>query len=275
MSLNIERPYYLKLDENKPVIEDGCLEDLKDIDLKNQYLVDNPKYKDKFLEMKHSTTARLGIGHCGYRYKNITQLRFRQDHSSAQDSVFSYVSEKFLKDNNLQTVNTLCKDREEFVKRPDKGRIINQEGVDFIKNECIQNPSVQIIIADGLSAAAIEENSIDTLLSIKQGLDNYGIDYGTTFFIKNSRVATEDQVSEILGAKVLCQLIGERPGLISAESMSAYLAYKPEVGMSESRRTVVSNIHKGGTLPVEAGAHIAYLIKKMLELKCSGTDLSL
>ncbi len=134
---------------------------------------------------------------------------------------------------------------------------------------------MQIIIADGLSAKAIEANAMDTLYAIMQGLEKYGIDYGTVFFIENSRVATEDKVCEVVQADVICQLIGERPGLVTAESMSAYIAYKATVGMNESRRTVISNIHKGGTLAVEAGAHIADVIKLMLEKERSGVDLKL
>jgi len=84
-----------------------------------------------------------------------------------------------------------------------------------------------------------------------------------------------DHVSEVVGAEVTCLLVGERPGLVTAESMSAYIVYKATVDMPEARRTVVSNIHRGGTIPVEAGAHIAEIIKIMLEKKASGTDLKL
>ena len=108
-----------------------------------------------------------------------------------------------------------------------------------------------------------------------QGLESYGIDTGTPFFVKYGRVGVMDQVSELTGAEVTCVLIGERPGLITAESMSAYIAYKATVGMPEARRTVVSNIHRAGTNPAEAGAHIAEIIKIMLEKKASGTDLKL
>ena len=113
------------------------------------------------------------------------------------------------------------------------------------------------------------------LPAIEQGLKSYGIDYGTPFFVKYGRVGAMDQISEITGADVTCVLIGERPGLITAESMSAYIAYKATVGMPEARRTVVSNIHKDGTIPAEAGAHIADIIKKILDAKASGTDLKL
>ena len=82
-----------------------------------------------------------------------------------------------------------------------------------------------------------------------------------------------DQIAELTGAEVVCMLVGERPGLVTAESMSAYLAYKPTVGMPEAKRTVVSNIHKGGTPAVEAGAYVAEIIKKILDNKKSGIDL--
>lgn len=271
----IKKSEYCRLDESMPVIEEGCLDDVKEIDIRKQYLVPNAANEEAFMELKSYTPARLGIWHTGPRYKTETMLRFRADHSAAQDTVFSYVSQEFLDECNLFTVNTLCKDREEFVTRPDKGRIICEEGVKTIKERCIKNPTVQIIIADGLSACAIEANVKDTLPAILQGLDEYGIDYGTVFFVKNSRVATEDQISEILNADVVCQLIGERPGLTTAESMSAYIVYKAYTGMNESRRTVISNIHKSGTMPVEAGAHIADIIKLMLEKKASGTELKL
>ena len=94
-------------------------------------------------------------------------------------------------------------------------------------------------------------------------------------FVKYGRVGVMDEISELTGAEVTCTLIGERPGLITAESMSAYIAYKATVGMPEARRTVVSNIHRNGTIPAEAGAHIADIIKIMLEKKASGTDLKL
>ena len=80
-------------------------------------------------------------------------------------------------------------------------------------------------------------------------------------------------MAEVLGAKVVCVLIGERPGLATAESMSAYIAYNAYVGMPEAKRTVVSNIHQNGTAAVEAGAYVAEVIAKILEQKASGVDL--
>ena len=96
---------------------------------------------------------------------------------------------------------------------------------------------------------------------------------GTPFLLRFGRVAAEDHVAEILGAKVVCVLLGERPGLATAESMSAYIAYNAYVGIPESKRTVVSNIHKDGIAAVEAGAYLTEVICKILEQKASGVDL--
>jgi ethanolamine ammonia-lyase small subunit len=101
----------------------------------------------------------------------------------------------------------------------------------------------------------------------------YGLDFDQVLFVKYCRVPAMDKIGEITDADVVCLLVGERPGLVTAESMSAYIAYKPTVGMPEARRTVISNIHRGGTPAVEAGAYIAEVIKKMLDKKKSGIDL--
>lgn len=256
-------------------VEDGMIDDITAIDIKKQLLVPNPADLNGYLKMKEATTARIGIWRAGPRYKTITSLRFRADHAAAQDAVFTYVSEDFLKEMNLFTVETLCSNKDEFITRPDLGRKISEDGIKTIKEKCQMNPQVQIYVSDGLSSAAIEANVKDVLPAIIQGLEVYGIKVGTPFFVKNGRVGAMDVVSEITGAEVTCVLIGERPGLVTAESMSAYIVYKGYVGIPEAKRTVVSNIHKGGTPPVEAGAHIAEIIKTMLEKKASGIDLKL
>lgn len=172
----------------------------------------------------------------------------------------------------LFIVQTQCENKDVYLTRPDLGRKLSPEAVATLKEKCKKSPTVQIYVADGLAVAA---NVADLLPAIMQGLQSYRIDVGTPFFVKFGRVGVMDEISELLGAEVTCTLIGERPGLITAESMSAYIAYKATVGMPEARRTVVSNIHKNGTIPAETGAHIAEIIKIMLEKKASGTDLKL
>jgi ethanolamine ammonia-lyase small subunit len=257
------------------VVEDGELPDITKIDLRTQYLVENPVNREAYAEQKAAAPCRLGIGKAGARYKTLPQLEFRAAHSAAQDAVFNDVDEEFIKSQGLFIVQTECDSKDTYLTRPDLGRKLSPEAVETIKEKCKKNPTVQIYVADGLSSAAVAANIPDLLLAIMQGLQSYHIETGTPFFVKYGRVAVEDEISELVGADVVCTLIGERPGLITATSMSAYIAYKATVGMPEARRTVVSNIHSAGTNPAEAGAHIAEIIKIMLEKKASGTDLKL
>ena len=256
-------------------IEDGCIPDITEVDIRTQYLVENPEHGEEYAELKFNAPCRLGIGKAGARYKTLPQLEFRAAHSAAQDAVFNDVDEEFVKSQGLFIVQTQCDCKDTYLTRPDLGRKLSPEAVATIKEKCKKNPTVQIYVADGLSSASVAANIPDLLPAIMQGLQNYKIDVGTPFFVKFGRVAVMDEISELTGAEVTCTLIGERPGLITAESMSAYIAYKATVGMPEARRTVVSNIHRNGTIPAEAGAHIADIIKIMLEKKASGTDLKL
>ncbi|HBF4283612.1 ethanolamine ammonia-lyase subunit EutC [Clostridioides difficile] len=255
------------------VDNNACIDDITEVDIRKQLLVKNPKDAEAYLDMKAKTPARLGIGRAGTRYKTETVLRFRADHAAAQDAVFSYVDEEFIKENNMFAVETLCKDKDEYLTRPDLGRKFSPETINNIKSKFGTNQKVLILVGDGLSSAAIEANLKDCVPAIKQGLKMYGIDSSEILFVKHCRVGAMDHLGEELGCEVICMLVGERPGLVTAESMSAYIAYKPYIGMAEAKRTVISNIHKGGTTAVEAGAHIAELIKTMLDKKASGIDL--
>lgn len=251
-----------------------CLDDITQINLRTQLLVENPKDSEGYLAMKAKTPARLGIGKAGARYRTATMLRVRADHAAAQDAVFSDVSEEFIKKNDFVFVKTLCKDKDEYLTRPDLGRRFPGEELEVIRKTCGDHPKVLVIVGDGLSSAAIEANVQDMIPAIRQGLQMHQITLPPILFIKYARVGAMDAVGEVTGADVICMLVGERPGLVTAESMSAYIAYQPRHGLAEAKRTVISNIHKGGTTAVEAGAHAAELIMKMLEKKASGIDLS-
>lgn len=251
----------------------GCLEDITQVDLRKQYLITNAKNGPAFLELKVRTPARLGVGRAGARYKTATMLRVRADHAAAQDSVFSLVREDFPAQHGYVPVQTLCQDKDEYLTRPDRGRRFDEENQAILKKTLGQGPKVVLAVGDGLSSAAIEANGADCISAIQAGLKSYGIETPAVPFIKFCRVGAGDHIGELTGCELICLLVGERPGLVTAESMSAYITYMPRLGIAESKRTVVSNIHKGGTVAVEAGAHIAELIRTILEKKASGVDL--
>ncbi|MEI6056458.1 MAG: ethanolamine ammonia-lyase subunit EutC [Lentisphaerota bacterium] len=265
--------------DNKPSCHEGkiCdeLSDISEINIRKQLLVPNPANKKAYMELKEHTPARIGVWRCGPRYKTETLLRFRADHAAAQDAVFTNVDEKFITEMNLFTVQSKCKTKDEYITRPDLGKQLSQEAISIIKEKCVMKPQVQIYVSDGLSSVAIEANLENILPAMIQGLKIHRISVGTPFFVKYGRVRTVDDVSDATGAEVVCNLIGERPGLITAESMSAYIVYKAFKGMPEARMTVVSNIHRQGMRPTEAGAYIADVINTMLEKKASGVDLKL
>ncbi len=249
------------------------LPDIMAVDIRRQYLVEHPHDQAAYLAMKERTPARIGVGHAGARYRTETMLRFQADHAAAQDAVFSDVPDEFLQQMGWQAFQTTCENREEFLTRPDKGRVFSPETLQKIRAAIPQGTQVVLYVADGLSSSAVHANAANILPVILDGLRAAGLKVNDPFFVRFGRVATQDQIGEATGADVVCVLLGERPGLVTAESMSAYIAYKPTVGMAESRRTVLANIHRGGTPAVEAGAHIVDLIQLMLQKKASGTDL--
>ncbi|GHT00334.1 ethanolamine ammonia-lyase light chain [Synergistales bacterium] len=236
-------------------------------------LLKNPRDAEALARMKTRTNARIGVGRAGARYNTQTLLTLRADHASARDAVFLDVNQKILDSLGLFTVESRCKSKNEFLTRPDLGRQLTEESSAKIRASCVLNPDIQIFATDGLSSTAISTNLPDLLPCLLDGLKNKPLTVGTPFFVKNGRVGIMEPVSELLGARVTCVLIGERPGLATAESMSAYIAYNARVGMEEALRTVVSNIHARGVPAVEAGAYLAGLLCRVREAKASGINL--
>ena len=251
------------------------VEDVTRLDLRQLYLQKDPKDGAAFCRLKEKTPARLGSGRAGCRYKTLTMLRFRADHAAAQDAVFSQVPKDFAKENGLIDLRTCCKDKDQYLTRPDLGRKLGEESEKILTAMVTKPPKVQIVVGDGLSSAAIMANAMDCMAAIEDGLKAKGIETGQGIFIRYCRVGAGDAVGDVTGCEVVCVLVGERPGLVTDKSMSAYITYQPKTGIPEASRTVVSNIHAQGTPAVEAGAFVAELIGTILEKKKSGVALQL
>ena len=256
-----------------PAPEAEAVPDITAMNLRELYLTEHPADPERFRAMKKKTPARLGAGKAGPRYKTLTMLRFRADHAAAQDAVFSQVPEDFAKENSLLPVQTRCKSKDEYLTRPDLGRSFGEEMQKVIKGAIPRPPRVQLVVGDGLSSAAILTNAMDCLAAIREGLQTRNIETGQAIFVRYCRVGAGDAIGDLTGCELVCMLVGERPGLVTDKSMSVYLTYHPHTGVSESSRTVVSNIHAQGTPAVEAGAHVAELIETILRKKVSGVGL--
>ncbi len=258
--------------------------------------MENPHRADVVTELRRSTVARVCTGRAGPRPRTQALLRFLADHSRSKDTVLKEVPEEWVKaqgllevrseisDKNLYLtvkaqglleVRSEISDKNLYLTRPDMGRRLCAEAVEALKAQCVANPDVQVVISDGLSTDAITVNYEEILPPLMAGLKQAGLKVGTPFFVRYGRVKIEDQIGEILGAKVVILLVGERPGLGQSESLSCYAVYSPRMATTvEADRTCISNIHQGGTPPVEAAAVIVDLAKRMLEQKASGINMT-
>ncbi|MDR1464011.1 MAG: ethanolamine ammonia-lyase subunit EutC [Oscillospiraceae bacterium] len=216
--------------------------------------------------------GRIGIGRSGARLRTRDWLAFRADHAAARDAAFLDVDPALLESLALPATVTRCRDKDEFLTRPDLGRTFPDESLAQIRAWNPKPCDALVYAADGLSSRAVEANLPDLLPMLRDGLTAQGLTMGQSFFVKYGRVAAMDAVAEATGAKVVCVLLGERPGLGSPESMSAYIAYGAKVGMPEAYRTVVSNIYCGGIPAVEAGAYLAELIAVIHREQASGVN---
>ena len=246
-------------------------------DLRYMPRVQHPKDAQGLKALMASTTARIGVGRAGPRYRTSSLLLFQGDHAVTQDALYRDVDQKLLDQFNLFTVQTkITGGKQEYLLRPDLGRLLNDDAKRIINEKCQKNVNIQLCVGDGLSAAAIEANLRQMFPVIKQGVQTAGLTFGTPFFIKYARVGVMNDVGELIKPDVVILLIGERPGLGRAESMSAYMGYKPKYGDTDADRDVVCNIFEnGGTNPLEAGAFVVQLAQNMRKSQASGVKLKL
>ena len=237
--------------------------------------VKNPKDAQGLKALMASTTARIGVGRAGPRYSTAELLLFQGDHAVTQDALYRDVDQKLLDEFNLFTVQTkITGGKQEYLLRPDLGRLLNDDAKRIINEKCQKNVNIQLVVADGLSAAAIEANLRQIFPVIRQGAQTAGLTFGTPFFVKYGRVGVMNDIGELIKPDVVILLIGERPGLGRAESMSAYMGYKPKYGDTDADRDVVCNIFEnGGTNPLEGGAFVVQIAQKMRKHQASGVKL--
>ncbi|MHB0966392.1 MAG: ethanolamine ammonia-lyase subunit EutC [Bellilinea sp.] len=239
--------------------------------------VKNPIDPAALPELIKSTSARIGVGRAGPRYRTPSLLLFQADHAITQDALHRDIDPKLLEELGLFSVQTrITGGKEQYLLRPDLGRQLSDEAKKVIAERCVKSPNIQLVVGDGLSAAAIEANLRQIFPVMVQGFQSAGLSIGTPFYVKYCRVGVMNDIGEVIKPDVVILLIGERPGLGRAESMSAYMGYKPQAGDNDADRDVVCNIYeKNGTNPLEAGAFIVQLAQKMLKYQASGVKLKL
>jgi ethanolamine ammonia-lyase small subunit len=241
---------------------------------RQQIGVTNPFDPEGLRNLCSTTSARLGVGRAGPRPRTGSLLLFQADHAVSQDAIYSEVEQEVLEQFGLFTVQTKVQSRNEYLLRPDLGRALSEEAKNTIAERCVINPQVQIVVGDGLSAAAINHNLPLILPVIEEGIQAAGFSLGTPFFIKYARVGVMNDLNEIIKADVVVILIGERPGLGISDAMSAYMGWQPGHGKTDADRDVICMITmNGGTNTLEGGAFVVEMIKKTHKHQASGVAL--
>lgn len=233
---------------------------------------------DPLISLKEFTAARIAIGRVGNSIPLKQSMEFKLAHAHARDAVYStldvdgLISKFKVFDLSVFHLHSQAANRQKYLKRPDLGRLLSDESKELLTG-FTTNPDVAIIIVDGLSATAVNENTPGLLKMLIPLLTAAKISIAPLCLVEQGRVAIGDDIASGLSAKLSVVLIGERPGLSSADSMGAYLTYNPQPGLTDESRNCISNIRKEGLKYKQAAEKIFYLINESFKRKLSGVAL--
>jgi len=222
------------------------------------------------------TPARILSGRAGAAYRTETQLELREAHAAARDAVRAELElgatlgAKFAARWRLFEVITEARTKMEFLLEPERGRRLSESARPEVSHCCLSRPDMQIAIGDGLSVTAVAAQVPALLPLLAAGARERGWTVGQPFVIRYCRVGVLNDIGDLLAPQVAVLLIGERPGLATAESLSAYMAYRPRRGHTDAERNLVSNIHARGLDVQAAAAKILNLAAQMMKLGASG-----
>jgi ethanolamine ammonia-lyase small subunit len=235
-----------------------------------------PRYSELLAAVRARTPARILTGRAGPSYRTATQLELRRDHAAALDAVHAEVEMErdlgidLVRRSQLFEVRTRAGSKEEYLLRPDLGRRLEDAARELIRKECPAGCVLQVVIGDGLSAAAVAAQVPALLPRLDEEARRRGWSLGRPFFVRHCRVGVLNDIGEILDPEVVILLIGERPGLATAEGLSAYFAYRPRPGHTDAQRNLISNIHARGVGQEEATRRIIALAENLRRRQISG-----
>src|SRR6202790_3085996 len=230
-------------------------------------------------KVRARTPARLLAGRSGAAYRTNTQLELREAHAAARDAVraeldlSTNLGNDFIHKWNLFEVCSQAATKDEYLLRPDLGRHLNDSSRAEVTSRCTTGHDLQIVIGDGLSVTAVALQVPRLLPLLCEEAKTRGWSVGEIFVIRHCRVGILNELGALLEPKVAVLLIGERPGLATAESLSAYMAYRPKSSDTDANRNLISNIHARGKNPEAAAVRILNLAAQMMQVGASGYSL--
>nr|WP_024675295.1 ethanolamine ammonia-lyase subunit EutC [Pseudomonas syringae] len=235
-----------------------------------------------WLEMRRLTSARIALGRTGTSLPTSAQLDFQAAHAQARDAVHlafdhAAISAQLAeKGRDTLLLHSAAADRHSYLQRPDLGRRLNDESAQALREYAAAHPGgldLAVVVADGLSALAVHRHAVPFLTRLEEQASADGWTLSPVIMVEQGRVAVADEVGELLGAKMVVILIGERPGLSSPDSLGLYFTYAPKVGLNDAHRNCISNVRLEGLSYGMAAHRLLYLMREACRRQISGVSL--
>ena len=239
--------------------------------------IDNP-----WQELRRLTPARIALGRTGTSIPTHAQLDFQFAHAQARDAVhlpFDHAglsSQLAERGRDSLLLHSAAADRHSYLQRPDLGRRLSDESAQALRDHASANPGgvdLAVVVADGLSALAVHKHTLPFLTRMEEQTHAEGWSLSPVILVEQGRVAVADEIGQLLGAKMVVILIGERPGLSSPDSLGLYFTYNPKVGLTDAYRNCISNVRLEGLSYGMAAHRLLYLMREACRRQLSGVNL--
>ncbi|TBU89519.1 ethanolamine ammonia-lyase subunit EutC [Stutzerimonas kirkiae] len=239
--------------------------------------VDNP-----WQELRRLTPARIALGRAGTSLPTRPQLDFQFAHAQARDAVHLPLDTQALADGlkargrECLLLHSAASDRHTYLQRPDLGRRLNEDSARQLDQFARAHPQgfdLAIVVADGLSALAVQRHTLPFLERLEEQALKEGWSRAPVALVQQGRVALGDEIGQRLNARMVVMLIGERPGLSSPDSLGLYFTYAPRVGLTDASRNCISNVRLEGLSYGMAAHRLLYLMREACRRRLSGVNL--
>ncbi|MFJ5237946.1 ethanolamine ammonia-lyase subunit EutC [Pseudomonas neuropathica] len=238
--------------------------------------------QNPWLELRRLTPARIALGRTGTSLPTSAQLDFQFAHAQARDAVhlpFDHAGlSAQLTEHGRESLllHSAAVDRNSYLQRPDLGRKLSDEAAQTLREYAAAHPGgvdLAIVVADGLSALAVHRHTLPFLTRLEEQMSDDGWSVAPIILVEQGRVAVGDEIGQLLGAKMVVMLIGERPGLSSPDSLGLYFTYNPKVGLTDAYRNCISNVRLEGLSYGMAAHRLLYLMREACRRQLSGVNL--
>ena len=238
--------------------------------------------ENPWLELRRLTPARIALGRTGTSIPTNAQLDFQFAHAQARDAVHLPFDHAGLsaqlaeRGRNSLLLHSAALDRHSYLQRPDLGRRLSDASAQALRDHAAANPGgvdLAVVVADGLSALAVHKHTLPFLTRMEEQTHAEGWSLSPVILVEQGRVAVADEIGQLLGAKMVVILIGERPGLSSPDSLGLYFTYNPKVGLTDAYRNCISNVRLEGLSYGMAAHRLLYLMREACRRQLSGVNL--